>query len=168
MQHQQLSINICCPRWNSAANGLHAAAAVDLQGTDRRTDIRPLHRPCTAYYGGSVNKQQIKMKQNERSKQNEDKPHQAEILQSTAASGHNCWSQCDHQPGRSDSGDADCAGEMPSDLHVQILELSSHRMKTLRSTCLQYKRPFNSLFSRTKWIVRYEKSQTILDFHKAT
>ena len=29
------------------------AAAID--GTDRRTDNRPLHKPCTAYYAGSVN-----------------------------------------------------------------------------------------------------------------
>ena len=37
----------------SAANSPHAAAAVDRW--DRRTDARPLHRPCTAHHADSVN-----------------------------------------------------------------------------------------------------------------
>jgi len=42
-----------------AANQLHAAAAVDQRDrqTDGRTDTRPLHRPCSAYYVGSVSQQ---------------------------------------------------------------------------------------------------------------
>jgi len=45
------------PARRSAANPPHAAAAVDRRGrpTDGRTDTRPLHRPCSAYYAGSVN-----------------------------------------------------------------------------------------------------------------
>ena len=46
------------PAWRSAANPSAAAAAVDRQyrQTDGRTDTRPLHRPCSAHYSGSVNK----------------------------------------------------------------------------------------------------------------
>ena len=53
----QLSIDICYSRPRSAANQPHAAAAIDLQDrqTDGRTDTWPLHRPCFAYYAGSVN-----------------------------------------------------------------------------------------------------------------
>jgi len=40
------------PRPHSAANQPHAAAAVNRRDrqTDRRTDIQPIHRPCSAYY----------------------------------------------------------------------------------------------------------------------
>ena len=50
----QQSIDICCPRQRSAANQPHAAAAVDQWGRrmDWRTDTRPLHRYCTAYFAG--------------------------------------------------------------------------------------------------------------------
>jgi len=40
----------------SAANPPHAAAARSNDRTDRRTDARPFHRPCSAYYASSVNK----------------------------------------------------------------------------------------------------------------
>ena len=40
-----------------AANLSAAVAAVDRRDrqTDERTDDRPFHRPCSAYYAGSVN-----------------------------------------------------------------------------------------------------------------
>ena len=40
------------PTGRSAANGPATAGAVDLW--DRRTDARPLHRPCPAYCAGNV------------------------------------------------------------------------------------------------------------------
>jgi len=44
---------ISCPHSARPANPPHASAAVDRW--DRRTDARPFHRPCSAYYAGSVN-----------------------------------------------------------------------------------------------------------------
>jgi len=54
-RRQQLSIDIC---WLPAPR-LRQAADIDRRDrqTDGRTDIRPLQRPSTAYYAGSVNKQ---------------------------------------------------------------------------------------------------------------
>ena len=51
---QQISISICCSRLSSAANQPHVTAAVDRRDRqmDGRTDARPLHRSCTAYYAG--------------------------------------------------------------------------------------------------------------------
>jgi len=49
------------PTGRSAANPPAVVAAVNQWDrptngqTDRRTDARPLHRPCSAYYVGSVN-----------------------------------------------------------------------------------------------------------------
>jgi len=45
------------PSGRSAANPPHAATAVERwdRQTDGRTDARPLHRPCSAYYADSVN-----------------------------------------------------------------------------------------------------------------
>jgi len=44
------------PSERSAANLSTAVAAVDRwdRPTDRQTDARPFHRPCSAYYAGSV------------------------------------------------------------------------------------------------------------------
>jgi len=42
-------------RGRSAANPPHTAAAVDRWDRRRRTDARPFHRPCSAYYAGRVN-----------------------------------------------------------------------------------------------------------------
>ena len=46
------------PTGRSAANQPHAAAVIDRLDTetDRRTDTRPLRKPCSAYYANSVNK----------------------------------------------------------------------------------------------------------------
>jgi len=52
------------PAGRSAANPSAAAAAVDRQyrQTDGRTDTRPLHRPCSAHYAGSINKMDFLLK----------------------------------------------------------------------------------------------------------
>jgi len=39
--------------WYAAYAG-RSAANQPIDGTDGRTDTRPLHRPCSAYYAGSV------------------------------------------------------------------------------------------------------------------
>ena len=56
-RHTQLLIDICCRRQCSAANPPAAFVAVNWQDwpMDGLTDARPLHRPCSAYYAGSVN-----------------------------------------------------------------------------------------------------------------
>jgi len=60
----QLSIDVL-PTGRSAANPPHAATTVEVERWDRRTGHmdrqttgrqRPLHRPCSALYAGSVNK----------------------------------------------------------------------------------------------------------------
>jgi len=47
-----LSIDVCCPRPGCSKRQM----LIDGQ-TDRRTDTRPLHRLCTAYYADSVRNQ---------------------------------------------------------------------------------------------------------------
>ena len=50
----QQSIDISCRRAHSSKPA--AAACCDRMGqTERQTDARQLHRPCSAYYAGSVN-----------------------------------------------------------------------------------------------------------------
>jgi len=62
-RRQRLSIDM--PARRSAANPLHAAAAVEWwdrqtdKWTDGRTDIRPLHRPSSACYANSVGDETI-------------------------------------------------------------------------------------------------------------
>jgi len=58
----RLSINIYRRRRRSATNPPAAAAAVgrwDRQ-TGRRTDVRPLYRPCSTNFAGSVKKEDFK------------------------------------------------------------------------------------------------------------
>jgi len=52
----QLSIDICCTRPRLAANQSHAPLLLSIDGTDGRTDNRPLHKPCSAYCARSVDK----------------------------------------------------------------------------------------------------------------
>jgi len=41
------------PAGHSIANLLHAALLL-IDGTDRWMDAQPFHKPCSAYYAGSV------------------------------------------------------------------------------------------------------------------
>ena len=53
-QRPPLSIDISCPR--GAQQQTHRPPLLhSIDGTDRQTDARPFHRPCSAYYAGSVN-----------------------------------------------------------------------------------------------------------------
>jgi len=56
-RRRQLSIDVSCLQ---GAQQQTAVAVVDQWETDRRTDVRPLRRPCSAYYAGSVNKWKLK------------------------------------------------------------------------------------------------------------
>jgi len=59
---QQIAIDswYVAPAGRAAANQPHAAVAVDRRDkTDRRTDARPLHEPCSAHYADSINKPMI-------------------------------------------------------------------------------------------------------------
>ena len=55
VRRSQLSIE------RSAANPPYADAAVNRRNRqrDRRTDARPLHKPCSTYYAGSVNNKTV-------------------------------------------------------------------------------------------------------------
>ena len=58
-----MTINISCSSAGHSAATLPATiAAVDRRDipTDRQMSARPLHRPCTAYYAGSISEQTIK------------------------------------------------------------------------------------------------------------
>jgi len=53
---QSITLPACCYALVTAADVDRKAAVVDGIGgrTDGRTDTRPLHRPCSAYYAGSA------------------------------------------------------------------------------------------------------------------
>jgi len=55
-RRRQLSTDISRPAVQSAANPVHAAAAVDRRDrqTDGLTDARPFRKPGSAYYAGMV------------------------------------------------------------------------------------------------------------------
>jgi len=53
--HPQLSINISCPQGAQQQNH-RPPLLLSIDGTDRRTDARPLHKPRCAYNAGSANK----------------------------------------------------------------------------------------------------------------
>jgi len=55
MQARRAAVDDISSAGRSATNPLHAAAAVDRwdRRTDGRTDARPFHSPCSAYYAGS-------------------------------------------------------------------------------------------------------------------
>ena len=59
-----LSIDISCPpgaqQQTRRTPLLRSIDGIDRQ-THRRTDIRPLHRPCSAYYADNVNNQQVEL-----------------------------------------------------------------------------------------------------------
>jgi len=52
----QQSIDISCPPGPTALQQRTRSSGVRRpDGTDRQTDARPMHRPCSAYYAGSAN-----------------------------------------------------------------------------------------------------------------
>ena len=56
--HPQLSvIDILCPQ-GAQQQTRWPLLLLPIYGTYRRTDIRPIHRPCSAHHAGSVNKNQ--------------------------------------------------------------------------------------------------------------
>ena len=56
-QRPHVSIDISCPQ-GAQQKTRRTSLLLSIEGTDRQTtDTRPLHRPCFAYYAGSVKKQ---------------------------------------------------------------------------------------------------------------
>jgi len=58
-RRRQLSIDVSCLQ-GAQQQTRRPPLLLSMNGTDRRTDVRPLHRPCSAYYAGSVNKWKLK------------------------------------------------------------------------------------------------------------
>ena len=53
-----LLIDISCP-WGTQQQTRCMPLLLPIDGTDRQTDTRPLHRPCSEYYANSANKSNV-------------------------------------------------------------------------------------------------------------